>query len=47
MLIDMLGAEGKFKSMSGEDYRIRIWFDKNKDASIADELQKYKKNYLI
>ena len=36
------GFDGKFKSMSGEDDRIRIWFDKNKDESIADEINKFK-----
>ena len=36
------GVDGKFKSMSGEDDRIRIWFDKNIDASIADEIKKFK-----
>ena len=36
------GVDGKFKSMSGEDDRIRIWFDKNKDESIADEIKKFK-----
>ena len=28
--------------MSGEDDRIRIWFDKNKDESDADEIKKFK-----
>ncbi len=36
------GIDGKFKSMSGEDDRIRIWFDKNKDVSATDEIKKYK-----
>ena len=36
------GVDGKFKSMSGEDGRIRIWFDKNKDESTADEIKKFK-----
>ena len=38
------GVDGKFKSMSGEDDRIRIWFDKNKDESIADEIKKFKEH---
>jgi len=36
------GIDGKFKSMSGEDGRIRIWFEKKKDASIVDEIKKFK-----
>ena len=36
------GVDGKFKRMSGQDDRIRIWFDKNKDASIANEIKKFK-----
>ena len=36
------GIEGKFKRMSGEDERIKIWFEKNKDAFVADEIKKFK-----
>ena len=36
------GVDGKFKSMSGEDDRIRIFFDSGKDESIFDEIIKFK-----
>ena len=36
------GVDGKFKSMSGEDDRIRIWLDKNKDEAISNGLKKFK-----
>ncbi len=36
------GIEGKFKRMSGKDERIKIWFEKNIDAFVADEIEKFK-----